>query len=178
MSGHPVFHREHDFACSVSVIPISTWVILPVLWCWSHICYHCWARQPLWALLRRHQVQSKILLQSEYCKERYTEYSETWLTFCKFFIQLSGDVQICIHHLNFRAVVLNTQMVSQLSAFLIAPNQNLLPLKPKAKLVNCSLPYWDKKRKKLWSGPMHTSALQLALSDSRVSKLNGTKQSH
>lgn len=62
----------------------------------------------------------------------------------------SSNVQICIHHLNFGAVVLSTQMVTQLSAFLIAPNQNLLPLKPKAKLVNYCLPYWDMIRKKLW----------------------------
>lgn len=103
------------------------------------------------------------------------EYSATWLTF---FIQLSGDVQICIHHLNFWSVALSTQMVSQLSAFLIAPYQNLLPLKPIAKPVNCCLPYWDKKMKKLWSCHMNTSALQLVLSDSRVNKLNGTKQDH
>lgn len=48
--------------------------------------------------------------------KKYIEYSETWLTFFKFLIQLSGDVQICINHVNFRAVVLSAQMVSQLSA--------------------------------------------------------------
>lgn len=95
-----------------------------------------------------------------------------------FYIQISGDVQICIYHLNFWTVVLSTQMVSQLSAFLIAPYQNLLPLRPKAKPVNCCLPYWDKKSKKLWSCHMNTCALQLMLSDSRVNQLNGTKQDH
>lgn len=115
------------------------------------VCYACWPRPPLWALVRSHQAQSKIPFRSEYFKERCMEYPETWLTFVTLAMQLSSDVQICIYCLNFRAVVLCTQMVSQLSASSIAPNQDLLPLKPKAKLVNGCLPYWDKKGRKLWS---------------------------
>lgn len=92
------------------------------------VCDVRWHRPPLWASVRSHQVQSKIPFQSAYCKERCLEYSEIWWTFLTFCMRLSGDVQICTCHLNFRAVVLNTQMVSQLSAFSIASNQDLLPL--------------------------------------------------
>ena len=112
----PVSHQGSP----VSMTQTPIWVILQVPLCQNHIWYHYWPRQTLWALLRSHGVQSKIWFHSEYYK-KYIEYSETWLTFFNFLIQLSGDVQICIHHVNFRAVVLSTQMVSQLSASWLLP---------------------------------------------------------